>query len=387
MSIVSYLLTARGHSTLTISLLCSISLEYPVKCCYFPDQFTFTKASTFLSALLAPAEVSSVVSMPPVLQPSCSKVDGLAFLGLSLQRKSENGHPASKTHQTAFDLDQVQDRDYKYIFSTDDNGWLVAGGEPGPPTSYKLGAADSAHVEIMRIGTYNKEWGGLSVDMIVKAMEAGEILIPQIEVLPTAVVPNGDVPPELEIRFDMQPAIPPSVDDSETPLPINWQLRFLHNQLFERFQFPSRFCPGAFHSTILRKAEFRSKKHEEDYFAKCEEAVKKWKETGPQALVQVDDGLNDDATEVKQVKCVKEAPSALAQEETDSEEGSKNEPDPVWSADHQSGIWLFTDRNNITHRFMPNFLPPYDTPLKRKLILQVLSREWHEPSLSWQPVG
>lgn len=191
------------------------------------------------------------------MDPSKSKVDGLAFLGLSLARNSEQGHPNSETHQTTFDLNEVLDRDYEFIFSTNDDGWLVGGGEPGPPTTYKLAAKDSAHVEVMRIGTYRKEWGGVPQAEIIEAMKSGEILIPQIEVLPTAVVANPDKPPELEIRFDMEPQIP-GFEDSEAPLPVNWQLRFLHNQLFKRFEFPSRFCPGAFHSTILRKAEFRS---------------------------------------------------------------------------------------------------------------------------------
>ena len=88
-------------------------------------------------------------------------------------------------------------------------------------------------------------------------MASGNILIPEIDVVPTAVVANGDKPPELEIRFDMDPAVP-DFDDIDAPLPVNWQLKFIHNQLFKHFQFPSRFCPGPFHSTILRKAEFRS---------------------------------------------------------------------------------------------------------------------------------
>jgi hypothetical protein len=91
----------------------------------------------------------------------------------------------------------------------------------------------------------------------IRAITSGKILIPQIEVLPTAVVANRDTPPELEIRFDMEPAAP-NFDDITAPLPVNWQLRFIHNQLFKHFIFPSRFCPGAFHSTILRKAQFRS---------------------------------------------------------------------------------------------------------------------------------
>jgi hypothetical protein len=60
------------------------------------------------------------------------------------------------------------DREYQFIFSTDDNGWLVGGGEPGPPRSYKLRAKDSAHVEIMRIGTFEPEWGGVSMEEIVE---------------------------------------------------------------------------------------------------------------------------------------------------------------------------------------------------------------------------
>jgi hypothetical protein len=149
----------------------------------------------------------------------------------------------------------VLDRDYEFIFSTNDDGWLVGGGEPGPPRTYKLAAKDSAHVEVMRIGTYRKEWGGMTQEEIVEIMTSGEILIPHIEVVPTAVV--GPDEPELEIRFDMEPQIP-DFENPDAPLPVNWQLRFIHNQLFKRCIFPSRFCPGPFHSTILRKPEFRS---------------------------------------------------------------------------------------------------------------------------------
>ena len=105
---------------------------------------------------------------PPVLDPKNSKVDGLAFLGLSLTRNSPQGHPDSLTHQTSFDLNEVLDRDYEFIFSTNDDGWLAGGGEPGPPKSYKLAAKDSSHVELMRIGTYRPEWGGVAQQDIIE---------------------------------------------------------------------------------------------------------------------------------------------------------------------------------------------------------------------------
>lgn len=66
--------------------------------------------------------------MPPVLDPANSKVDGLAFLGLSLARNHHGsgiGHGDSVTHQQAFDLNDVLDRNYDYLASTDDSGWYV----------------------------------------------------------------------------------------------------------------------------------------------------------------------------------------------------------------------------------------------------------------------
>jgi len=189
-----------------------------------------------------------------------------------------------------------------------------------------------------------------------RAMTSGRILIPQIEVLPTAVVANPDYPPELEIRFDMVPRVP-NFDDPNAPLPVNWQLRFIHNQLFRLFQFPSRFCPGAFHSTILRKAEFRSPQHREEYFARCEKTIAWWRVAGPQPL-------NNGGWDINGNDLIKKNPDG-----------------------YHSGIWLFQDRENITHFFPPNFLPPYDTPEKKKVILDYLREEWDEKTLSWKPVS
>ena len=340
--------------------------------------------------------------MPPVLDPSKSKVDGLAFIGLSLCRSDSNGHPSSKTHQEAFDLNQILDRDYKYIFSTNDDGWLVGGGEPGPPRSYKLAAPDSAHVEIMRIGTYNAEWGGVSAEDILEVIQQGKILIPEMTVVPTAVVANGDSPPELEIRFDMAPAYhDPEPESDYEALPVNWQLRFLQNQLFRHFQYPSRFCPGSFHSTILRKAEFRSPAAECSYFAMCDKAVRKWRRRGPQALIPVADKKQSSriatiapplstngSTPLTAPPSSGRSPFACDSIETVLEvvdDMLTPVPDTAKSAAGDSGVWLFTDRANPSHHIKPNFLPPYDTPEKRRIILNVLAEEWDPAVLDWTP--
>ena len=395
---------------------------------------------------------------------------------------------------------------------------LVGGGEAGPPTSYKLAALDSGHVEIMRIGTYRKDWGGLDRDELLEVMASGAIWIPQIEALPTAVVANPDTPPELEIRFDMEEASQDARQlanlehgDFEAfckePLPINWQIRFLHNQFFKTFLFPSRFCPGAFHSTILRKADFRSDAHRAAYFNKCAAAIATWRREGPkplntiprhpdtrplspeetkacQAAKDAEDSLekftaaiqkqnsndtefvppteeeeeavaelvdkltamaplppaattakamanlevsldeqttSDDSDEYEEgdemeednaetealevtgtteklptsTGSVSEAPTddALAADSS-IQSGSTRETIPPTTATKattsencHSGIWLFTDRENITHFFPPNFLPPYDTPEKKKIIFDVLKEEWDAKSLSWKPCG
>jgi len=204
----------------------------------------------------------------------------------------------------------------------------------------------------MRIGNYKPEWGGVLEEEIVKVMTSGEILIPQIEVVPTAVVANGDRPPEIEIRFDMDLSFGADLTDLSVPLPVNWQLRFIHNQLFEYFKFDSRFCPGPFHSTIVRKADWRSAEHRDAYFAKCDQVVQRWRNEGPKPL---NIKWNVDGSEI---------------------------PNPPQYA---SGLWLFLDRKNVTHFFKPNFLPPYDTEEKRSVINNFLMQEWCEDTLQWKP--
>lgn len=298
--------------------------------------------------------VIPIIIMPPVLDPPQCKVDGLAFIGLSLTRADETvGNPASSTHQTAFDFNSIQDRKYEYLASTNDDGWLVGGGEPS--ASYKLSAPDSAHVEIMRVGTFEPELGGISVEDICKAFSSGAIMVPEMLVCPTGVVANGDVPPELEVRFDMKPSGATSAEDGD--LPLNWQLRFVHNQLFHYFRFPARFCPGAHHMTFTRKAEFKCPDSRAAYFGKCAQQIQAWKQAGPQPLVA--------ATHDASIEKVSTSETAL----------------PADS--HDSGVYLFRDRNTISHYFAPNFF--YDgTPEKKATILQFINQEWDEKTLSWK---
>ena len=201
---------------------------------------------------------------PPYLYPAGTKVDGLAFIGLSLSRNHNElleSNSKSMTRQQSFNFNEIQDREYKFIKSTNDDGWLVGGGE-NETSSWKLPAPDSAHTEIMRIGSFDPSLGGLQISAIQEAIADGTILIPVIKVSPTSIVLNSDFPPEVEVRFDMEPdAAKPCIEW------LNWQLMFVHNQLFSRFNYPARFCPGAFHMTFTRKATFENEGTKQKYLS------------------------------------------------------------------------------------------------------------------------
>jgi hypothetical protein len=91
---------------------------------------------------------------PPLLDAASTKEDGLAFIGLSLSRhsaslchggtqQSARENARSETRQCQIDFDLLQDRQYRYVCSTSDDGWLAGGGEG--ERGHKIPAPDSAH--------------------------------------------------------------------------------------------------------------------------------------------------------------------------------------------------------------------------------------------------
>jgi len=289
---------------------------------------------------------------PPLLDRSKVTIEGLAFLGLNLSRNHAGNqamsHQGSISRQTQFDFNRIQDRGYKNFVATNDDGWLCGGGENGD--SYKLPNPDSAHCEVVRLGTFNEAWGGVSRARIREVM--GSIMVPHIAVTPSFVLRNGDEPPELELKFDLE------MTAGEVETWPNWQLRFLHNQLFEALQIPARFCPGPHHMTFVRKAAWRSPEHMRRYFADVHSVVAEWRKAGPKHL---EPELHPDA---------QGCPSGgqLLGEELTS----------------PHGIYLFKHRNEPVEYFAPNFHPPYGTPEKRKIIRDVLAKQWHSPTLEWR---
>eukprot|EP01051_Picozoa_sp_SAG22_P021584 SAG22_NODE_4822_length_1157_cov_1.172968_2_plen_108_part_00 len=95
--------------------------------------------------------------------------------------------------------------------------------------------------------------------------------------------------------------------------------------------------------TFVRKAAFRSAEHMTAYFADCHAVIEEWRAKGPQLL----------------------EPAAVPADKVLGEELSQ-----------PHGLYLFKTRNEPVEYFPPNFHP--------KIIADVLAKQWHSPTLSWQ---
>lgn len=222
-------------------------------------------------------------------EPTCSQRDptpgdshGLIFIGLSLSRNHRDESPGtgagplvissnvkSITRQTQFDLNELQDRDWSYACETNDDGWLVGGGEGGGSPPWMLPNPDSAHVELIHIGNGDPTTGGLSEAEIRKIMANASF--EPICVLPSRLVTNGDLPwSEMELRFDR----------SENPDLANVQERL-------RALFTNRMVsfPASFHMSITRKLHWRSDEHKESFLAAGNAAIQRWRAANPNGVV------------------------------------------------------------------------------------------------------
>lgn len=292
-------------------------------------------------------------------------------IGLSLSRRhSTQGHPDTVTRQTAFDFNELQDRAYKYVSSTDSSGWRAGGGEKGgnpagPPLSpapmddmdgdisvngghaptaaaHKVAAPDTVHIPIIEIDAASPA----AVDQIISALARGEVFIPHMSILPEALSVNGVSPPDLVVRFgcERNDDLPPD----EWP---NWCLEFMHNQLYEYFMNAgARWTKRPFQITLAKKVRWRTVKHMNKFFAHSERVINAWREKGPQHLNPQLSYIEGGAT-----------PEEVAR---------------------PHGIYLLRN-GRPTNYFAPNFEPPYTTKMTRSLLMNVIGNSWDKKRRDW----
>mmetsp|Transcript_34323 Transcript_34323/g.39094 ORF Transcript_34323/g.39094 Transcript_34323/m.39094 type:complete len:862 (+) Transcript_34323:293-2878(+) len=292
-------------------------------------------------------------------------------VGLSLSRRhSMVGHPDTVTRQTAFDFNELQDREYKYVSSTDATGWQAGGGERGgttvqpspspvgfdeesdyyqkstkitlPQQLHKVAAPDTVHIPIIHIDAESAH----AVDVIISALARGEVFIPHMTVLPEALSVNGISPPDLVVRFGCERSEESPPD--EWP---NWCLEFMHNQLYEYFHsMGARWMKRPFQITLAKKVRWKTVKHMNRYFAHAERVLDAWREKGPQLLDPQLSYIEGGAT-----------PEEVAK---------------------PHGLYLL--RNGVpTNYFAPNFDPPYTTKMTRSLLTNVLDKSWDKKLREW----
>jgi len=289
-----------------------------------------------------------------------------SFFGISLSRQN-NIDNDTITHQTVFDFNELCDRSFEYIESiNDDDGWRVGGGE--------MNNKDTAHIELLQIGTtlnntpaYTnngndyKYGSNLEEEDIIQMLYSGNVIIPEIEIVPTSMFLidcDGDSEyKDICLRFEMLPSIP-DFNDIHAPLPINWSLRFIQNQLLHSFPTLTE-CSDFFHMVVAKRVKFKSSIHQTLYLGKCFHTLKQWKQLGSKSL-------NNGGWDI---------------------DGSKLDDFINNGTDFHSGIWLYENKHNIVHFTPPNFLPPYDTNEKMECILKCISKEWDNESKQWKDIG
>mmetsp|Transcript_20882 Transcript_20882/g.29475 ORF Transcript_20882/g.29475 Transcript_20882/m.29475 type:complete len:766 (-) Transcript_20882:92-2389(-) len=264
-------------------------------------------------------------------------------IGLALSRRHPTlGHPSTVTRQTAFDFNELQDRDYKYVSSTDPSGWLAGGGEPG--SAEKTAAPDVVHIPIIELHADNQA----VVDRIISDLARGEVFIPHMAVLPEALSVSGDTPPDLVVRFgcERNDDVPPE----EWP---NWCLEFMHNQLYEYFSevAGAEWTERPFHITLAKKVRWSTVKHMNRYFARAERVIDAWREGGPRYL--------------------------------DPELAYDGGGPPPEEMTKPHGLYLL--QNGVpTNYFAPNLEPPYTTKMTRSLLINVLGKSWDKKRREWK---
>ena len=274
-------------------------------------------------------------------------------IGLCLSRRSAVGHPGTVTRQTAFDLNELQDREYKYVSAT--SGWKAGGGEAAGSSNNNYGennhsaaggAPDTVHLPIIHIDCPNQP----TVDAVIGALASGEIFIPHMTVLPEALSSVSTVsPPSVTLRFgcERDEDAPPE----EWP---NWGLEFMHNQLYEYFYAAgARWMRRPFQLVLAESVRWKTVKHMNRYFANGEKVVAAWRDRGPQSLDPIATHLEGGASQEEVAR--------------------------------PHGIYLF-QKGVPTNYFGPNFEPPYTTKMTRSLLLNVLSKSWNKKHREWSSV-
>jgi len=221
---------------------------------------------------------------------SCG-MEGLSFIGISFSVNTANGNPYSYQLCDQFPMENIIDRDYDYVMSMDEDGWLVGGGYKSFDFSGKMPYIDSSHTELLRIGSLDPDYGGTTIDQVYNAMET--VSFPPFSIFPEYVkgggghhssddddsgVPSGDV--------TLIVSVMETYDDDSNYSDYD---QFVNNLFNAMYSVSSGTCMDDHetdpHVSMARGVKFMSSYHASQYFYTANLEVAVWQALYPEGVV------------------------------------------------------------------------------------------------------
>uniref|UniRef100_A0A7S4RF12 Uncharacterized protein n=1 Tax=Ditylum brightwellii TaxID=49249 RepID=A0A7S4RF12_9STRA len=215
---------------------------------------------------------------------------GLSFIGVSFSVLTPKGNPYSYQLCDQYPMESLIDRDYDYVMSMDEDGWLVGGGYKPFDYSGKMPYIDSSHTELLRIGSIDPTYGGTSIEQVYTAVAS--ITFPPFSIFPEFVKGGGghhsdsgdDEVPSCDVTL-----IVSVVETYEDGSSYSSYEVFLDNLFDAMDAFGGGPCMDDHdtdpHVSMARGVKFKSSYHQQQYFYKVNLEVAVWQAMYPKGVV------------------------------------------------------------------------------------------------------
>lgn len=222
----------------------------------------------------------------------CSQ-EGLSFIGISFSVNTANGNPYSYQLCDQFPMENIIDRDYDYVMSMDEDGWLVGGGYKTFDFSGKMPYIDSSHTELLRIGSVDPNYGGTTIEQVYDAMDS--LSFPPFAVYPEYLkgggghhsgdddevegsVPSGDI--------TLIVSIVETYDDNDNYSVYEQFLDDLFQAMYDVGGGPCMDDKDTDpHVSMARGVKFKSSYHQQQYMYEANLEVAVWQAMYPNGVV------------------------------------------------------------------------------------------------------
>jgi len=255
---------------------------------------------------------------------------GLSFVGVSFSVNTKSGNPNSYHICDQFAMENIIDRDYDYVMSMDEDGWLVGGGYKTFDYSGKMPYIDSSHTELLRVGSLDPSMGGTSIQQVYQAMSY--LYVPPLSIFPEYVKGGGGGSgdddggvPSMDVTLIVSVVETFGNDDSYSEYE-----KFL-DDLFDAMEAVGGGPCMDDHDTdphvsMARGVKFKSGYHQQQYFYSANLEVAVWQAMYPNGVV-----IGSSSTAIFPINA----------------KGSK-------STIGYGNLYFFFDRANITQSFEPS---------------------------------